>query len=131
MKLFETAWQHKFRYYERYFDTDTNKSVVKPIYTPAEWYVEHPQGTYSYILDDNIKLKKQEGHAKDGKGHYGFTNPLYRHIRDNYWVEDGGKYNKSPRIWYIDIETRVGKSYTNPEKTQKTIKIRKKLSSKT
>jgi len=126
MKLFETAYQHKFRYYERYYDTDLKKSVVKPIFTPAEWYTEHPQGPYSYILDDNIKLKRQEGHAKDGRGHYGFTNPLYRHIRDQYWSETEGKYNKEPRTWYIDIETRVGKSYKNPNKSNTLMVIRSK-----
>jgi len=51
---------------------------------------------------------------------------LYRHIRDQYWSETESKYNKEPRIWYIDIETRSGKSYKYPVNSNKTIKIRKK-----
>lgn len=108
MKLFEYAWAENFYFYERYFDTDLDKSVMSKIEAPYEWYEESSNGLYTSILDSNIKLDKKCGYkARDGREHYGFIDPMYKTIRDNYWNKEHG-YNNNPRIWYLDIETRVG-----------------------
>lgn len=105
-KLFEASWRDGYNHFERVFNTITNKSEVIKINLPYEWYVESSNGLYSYILDESIKLEKKQGHAKEGRDEYGFLDPIYRNIRDNYWNKNG--FNLKPRIWYVDIETRVG-----------------------
>ena len=42
-------------------------------------------GLYESILDPALRFDKKQGRSKDGRGHYGFTDPVYRNIRDNYW----------------------------------------------
>lgn len=116
-KLFEATWRDGFQFHERFHDTIQNKSRQKRIDVPAEWYEPSSKGHYTYILDDTIRLEKKQGRSKDGRGHYGFLDPMYRNIRDNYWNNDG--YNADPRIWYLDIETRSGTCSTGfpvPEK---------------
>jgi|SaaInl8_200m_RNA_FD_contig_71_998222_length_3976_multi_5_in_0_out_0_1 hypothetical protein len=111
MKQFETSWKDGYEYMERSYDTQLKKSVVSRINLRFEWYTENSTGLYSSILDSNIKLEKKQGNAKEGRGNYGFLDPLYRNIRDNHWDKDA--YNKSPRVWWLDIETRVSRSYKN------------------
>ena len=126
MKLFESAWTKNHVCYERVYNTETKKSEVNTIKLASEWYEEDSRGEYESILDSSIKLVKKQGNAKDGRNHWGFSDPIYRNIRDNYWNEhQKDTFNKSPRIWYLDIETRSGKSYMHPEKGSKKIKIRK------
>lgn len=124
MKLFEASWRDQYQYYERYYDTELEKSIKKEIKLSHEWYEESSNGLYRYILDDNIKLEKKQGRAKDGRDHYGFLDPMYRNIRDNYWNQD--KYQMNPRVWFLDLETRVGRSYKNQVNLNQKIKIRKK-----
>lgn len=124
MKLFESTWRNGYEYFERVYDTELKKSFQRKINLPFEWYEEHPTGIYTYILDSDIKLEKRQGRAKDGRDQYGFLDPMYRNIRDNYWNKD--KYNLKPRIWYLDIETRSSRSYKNINNPNKKIKIRKK-----
>lgn len=123
MKLFETSWREGYNFYERYYDTNLNKSVQQRIDLPYEWYEPNSNGIYSYILDSTIRLDKKQGNAKDGRDKYGFLDPLYRNIRDNYWNKDA--FNLTPRTFYLDIETRVGHSYKS-EGSEKLIKIKKK-----
>lgn len=106
MKLFEASWRSGYEYFERYFDTNLNRSMVSKIDLPFEWYEPSSKGLYTYILDDSIKLEKRQGNAKQGRDHYGFLDPMYRNIRDNYWNKDA--YKLDPRVWYLDIETRSG-----------------------
>lgn len=108
MHLFETAWKEDYSFYERVYDTQLKKSIKRQIKLPYEWYEESSNGDYSYILDDKIKLTRHQGKAKDGRNHYGFIDPLYRNIKDNYWGKE--QYNQTPRTWYLDIETRVGQN---------------------
>lgn len=110
MKLFESTWKEGYECYERYFDTQLNRSIKKRIDIPCEWYEPSSRGNYTYILDDTIRLEKKQGRSKDGRGQYGFLEPMYRNIRDNYWGNEA--FNNEPRIWYLDIETRVGTAST-------------------
>ncbi len=123
-KLFEATWREKYQYYERYYDTDLQKSVKKEITIPHEWYEPSSKGLYNFILDDKIKLEKKQGRAKDGRDQYGFLDPMYRNIRDNYWNNE--KYNSEPKIWWLDIETRVGtvsQGFPVPEKALEPISL--------
>lgn len=108
MKLFENSWKDGYDYYERYFDADTKKSHSAKIDGYFEWYEQKSNGAYEYLLDNSIKLSKvQSSNPREGRGKYGFLGPLYKNIRDNYWNKSA--YNFNPRIFYLDIETRVTK----------------------
>jgi len=123
MQLFETSWKKDFEFYERVYDTDLKKSISRKIDNKYEWYEQKSSGIYSYILDKNMKLeKKLSSNPKEGRDKYGFLDPLYKNIRDNYWGKD--KYNLNTRVWYLDIETRVGQNSTGfpvPEKAMEEI----------
>lgn len=124
MKLFESSWRDGYNFYERYYDTHLKKSQKKLINLPYEWYEQCSTGIYTYILDESIRLDKKQGNAKQGRDQYGFLDPMYRNIRDNYWNKDG--YNNSSRIWYLDIETRVSTCSTGfpvPEKALEPISL--------
>jgi len=122
MKLFECTYRKGYECFERYFDTDLNRSVEKRIDLPAEWYEESSKGLYTYILDESIKLEKKQGKAKDGREHYGFLDSMYRNIRDNYWADKS--YNTEPRVWYLDIETRVTlNGFPKPENAAEQISL--------
>ena len=124
MKLFESSWRDGFSFYERYYDTQLKKSVKKLVDLPYEWYEPSSNGIYTSILDESIRLEKKQGNAKQGKDQYGFLDPMYRNIRDNYWNKDA--YNINPNIWYLDIETRVGTVSTGfpvPEKAAEPISL--------
>lgn len=109
MKLFETSWMNDFKVYERVFDPDTGITQVNKIDGKSEYFVEDPKGLYSDFLDSTIKYSKKFGNAKDAREHAGACSPIYRNIRDNY-IETKS-FNKNPRVWYLDIETRSGVHY--------------------
>ena len=115
-KLFETSWFDNFKVYERVFDPETGTTQVNKIDGKSEYFVEDPKGLYTNFLDDSIKYSKKFGNAKDAREHAGACSPIYRNIRDNY-IETKS-FNKNPRVWYLDIETRSGVHYkiTDPRK---------------
>ena len=124
MRLFEAAFYKKWQPYQRVWDTELGRTVVEPITVPSEWYVPRSKGIYTSVIDPTVTLEKKQGRAKDGREEYGFLNPIYRTIRDEYWEKDA--YNKSPRIWYLDIETRVGTNSTGfpvPTKAEEPISL--------
>ena len=124
MKLFESTWRSGYEFYERVYDDQLGRSIKRKINLPYEWYEPSSRGLYSFILDESIKLDKKQGRAKAGREHYGFLDPMYRNIRDNYWNQN--KFNLTPRIWYLDIETRVGTCSTGfpvPEKALEPISL--------
>ena len=116
---FEAIWQDRsqWKYLARLNDGETTKVVEVP--SQFEYYVQHNKGTYKYILDQNISLLKRLGTSKDAKDQFGVVNPIYRYIRDNYW---GKGYNLSPRVWYLDIETRAD-VFPKPELAEKQITL--------
>lgn len=121
MKLFESTWRDGYEYYERYYDDQLNRSIKRRVDLPCEWYEPSSRGLYTYILDKTIKLEKKQGRAKEGRDSYGFLDPMYRNIRDNYWNKNA--YNLNPRIWALDIETRSTNGFPVPEKADQTITL--------
>lgn len=124
MKLFEATFRQRFDFFERYYDTELQKSVTRQLDGTYEWYEPFSKGHYTSILDDTQRFDKRYGSAKKGRDHFGFTDPMVRNIRDNYWKD--GLFNTEPRIWYLDIETRVGQNSTGfpvPEKAAEQISL--------
>lgn len=126
-KLFEISWTKNYVNYERVFNTETNKSEINTIKLASEWFEEDSRGKYKNILDSSVILDKKQGNAKDGRNHFGFIDPIYRNIRDNYWNEhQSDTFNKHPRIFYLDIETRVGTNsvgFPHPDKAAEPITL--------
>ena len=129
--LFETAFQENWKLYERVFDTELKKSIVREVHTSAEYYVEvepsNPRAHYSFILDKERKFEKHTKSVKGMSEKFGYMGAQYKHIRDNYWNKNNAHtlYNTSPNYWCLDIETRSGASFKN--KSPKLVKIRKKV----
>ena len=125
MKQFEATWREKFEFFERVYDTDLQRSIKRKVDLPYEWFEENSRGLYSSILDEKVRLEKKQGSSKQGRDNYGYLAPDYRNIRDNYWNKEDG-YNNIPKIWYLDIETRVGtcsSGFPVPEKAAEPISL--------
>lgn len=105
--LFEHSYRIGFDIYARLFDETKNASVSVKIPSQLEYYKPMQNGPYRCIFDKNLRLQKYFGTSKDAKGWYGITRPIDRYVRDNFWKTG---YNMSPRIWYLDIETRSGQN---------------------
>lgn len=105
--LFEHSYRIGFDIYARLFDETKNESVSVKIPSQVEYYKPMQNGPYRCIFDKNLRLQKYFGTSKDAKGWYGITRPIDRYVRDNFWKTG---YNMSPRIWYLDIETRSGQN---------------------
>lgn len=105
MKLFEASWFDDYKYFERYFDTDLDKSVSDTIDSRHEYFEPSGNGSFSLITDSSSKFERRLGKSSDSKDHHGVTTPIYRNIRDNYWKYKN--YNSNPRVVYLDIETRA------------------------
>lgn len=122
MKLFESSWKQEFDFYERVYDTELKKSIKRQIDNKYEWYVPKSNGLYTCILDDNVRLEKVKSSSpKEGRDKYGFSEPIYSNIRDNYAKDS--KYNMKPRIWYIDIETRSIGLFPEPSRADQEITL--------
>ena len=103
---FETSWFDKndFKYYERLFDPQTKKSIKREIDNRYEYFKEDLNGDYTTLIGD-IRVTRHLGKSKDAQNNYGVTTPIYLNAREHHWSNDN--YNKTPRIWYLDIETRA------------------------
>lgn len=128
MRLFETTFRDGYDYFERYFNTETNKSEYHKIDSKYEYFVPYSFGEYKLITDQNLRLTRLEGTAKQAKDQMGVIQPVYKHIRDTYWKN--GTYNLSPRIAYLDIETRA-KGEPDPLNAPEQITLIQVLDSKT
>ena len=128
MRLFETTFRDGYDYFERYFNTETNKSESHKIDSKYEYFVPYSFGEYKLITDQNLRLTRLEGTSKQAKDQMGVVQPVYKHIRDTYWKN--GTYNLSPRIAYLDIETRA-KGEPDPLNAPEQITLIQVLDSKT
>ena len=104
MRLFEDAWVIKGITYMREYDTNLNKSVQTKTAFKGEYYVPDDQGEYKGFID-NINLKKVQGSSYNVPNAYGAKNSRYVAIRETHFGKD--TYNKTPNIWFLDIETSV------------------------
>ena len=128
MRLFETTFRDGYDYFERYFNTETSKSEYHKIDSKYEYFVPYSFGEYKLITDQNLRLTRLEGTSKQAKDQMGVVQPVYKHIRDTYWKN--GTYNLSPRIAYLDIETRA-KGEPDPLNAPEQITLIQVLDSKT
>lgn len=127
MKLFESAFNTKEGYFERVYNTETQKSEYNKIENYFEYYLDSINGPYSYLLDTNRKLKKVlTKNPKEAMDQIGTTNPIYRFIRDNV-----KQYNPEPRVFYLDIETRALGGFPDPKLAEQEITLIQILDSKT
>lgn len=128
MKLFESSYKADGKYYARLYDTEKNETIVEEYSSKYEYYTPNNKGIYKCITD-NVKLDKHLGFYKDTQGQYGVFNPTDRYIRDNHWKKS---FNHSPRIWYLDIETRATRNeFPVPEKALEEISLIQIYDSKT
>jgi len=107
MNLFECAFQKDYDYYERVWNTELKKTLIRKIDTPFEWFEESSSGDFKSITNPEKRFVRKQGNSKQARGQAGVFNPIDRHIRDNYWQK---AYNKSPKTWWLDIETRTGQN---------------------
>ncbi|UZV40626.1 putative DNA polymerase [Campylobacter phage vB_CjeM_WX1] len=106
MKLFEACFNlGNFETYERFYNTETNKSEIQKVFLKNQVFIEDPKGEYTFLLDPNIKLTKVLANQAKDLETYGKTNIAAEHIRQNYWKLNDSKYNKNISIFYLDIET--------------------------
>lgn len=109
MKLLECTFTgvkdspEQYNSYERY--NLNGNSYIKRITKSSETFIEDPNGNYRFILDNNIKLKRVKDNRNLTCKKYGSSRPMYSHIRDEYWDFEDSRYNRNPRVWYLDIET--------------------------
>lgn len=131
--LYEGGFFSHFKYWVRYKDPSTGKSIISSD-CPQQWeyYEADPKGAFTSIYDRSLKYTKCSGSSSDAKG-YGCTgavNPVDLAIRDLF----RGKGNKNPRIMYLDIETRVGtvaKGFPSPDKALEPVSLIQFLDSET
>ena len=131
-EVYEKVWKSGWDYYERVKDSDTNETFIRKIAPVWEYFEKKPDGDFSYVIDNNIKLQQKLFYnSKEAKEYRGFMDsigrdiysnqqPEYRHIRENYFQM---KEKAEMRIWYFDIEVINQGKYNNNH----TVKVRKKV----
>ena len=135
---YENVFTSNYVLYERYFDEDLKESVIKKASYRPEIYTRskgNKPTNFRYLLDENIFLEKHvfddDKEYKEfikfqdqiGGSTYGQISSVYGHIRQNYYTQ---QTEFTSRIWYLDIETRVGRDFEDINNPDKIIKIRKK-----
>lgn len=112
--LFEAAFSKDWDNFERVYDTELKRTVVRQIYTKPEYFVQsaptNPRAHYKFILDSDKVFEKCNTPKKGMRQEYGFQDSINNHIRDYYWArnESDTKYNLNARYWCVDIESRSG-----------------------
>lgn len=120
MLLYESNYRYLDTNFVRVFDTDEGTS--KTIEVPKKWeyYLPCDNGSFKAVCSKKL-MKKFEGYWKDTKDSYSPISPVDRYIRDNFWKK---AYNENPRIWYLDIETRVTRNeFPSPDKAAEQISL--------
>lgn len=138
MLNYENVFMSKFTLYERLYDTDRKESIIQKADYKPEVFTQskgNRQTEWKFFLDENLYLEHHkfddEREYKDfikfqeqiGGTTYGITQAPYSHIRNNYYKN---QTEFTSRIWYFDIETRVGRDFEDINNPDKIIKIRKK-----
>lgn len=123
-KFYEGGFFANFKYWVRYYDTELKKSYLTDD-CPQKWeyYSADNNGKFKSIYQ-NQRFSRYSGSSNDAKG-YGCTsqiNPIDLAIRDQY----KGLGHQNPRIFYLDIETRVGtvmKGFPSPDKALEPVSL--------
>ena len=121
-----------FKYWVRYYDEVLGKSVISDD-CPQKWdyFKPSPDGKFKSIYS-NQTYEKFHGSSGDAKS-FGATSaisPIDVAIRQKF----RNNINLNPRIWYLDIETRVGtvmKGFPSPQKALEPVSLIQILDSKT
>ena len=95
----DKPWEH----YERY--SKDNKSYIRKIPIKNETYIEDPNGNFTYLMDNRIKLRQVDDSKNITCKKYGNCDAGHVWIREKYWTYEEQKYNMKPRIFFLDIET--------------------------
>lgn len=125
---YENVFRSGNKYIERLKDTETNEIIFRDYQVPYEVYTKtHDDSPYRFVLDQTIKLKKNEFKNNSDLNSfiktceltnqkvYGKSNPINTHIRDHYF------FNNEPfqsRIWHLDIEAIPKKGEGFPDPTE-------------
>lgn len=131
-KLFEASFYASYNYYVREFDPKLKTSSIRKLNEKWEYYVPHNAGTFKSLYNPNNKFIKK--FAKAGEARKGFSpiSPADLVIRELYREENS--YNSKPRIFYLDIETRVGTvipGFPDPDKALEPVCLIQFLDSQT
>lgn len=105
MRLFEQSWSIKDKTYVREYDTDKKTSIMREVPYKSEYYIEDILGKYKSFLDQSVSLRRVQGGGFNNPGAYGITKAEYVTIREDHFGKN--TYNKTPGIFYLDIETSV------------------------
>ena len=100
--LFEDTWSVRGKNYVRINDGSGSLKISTSY--KSEYYLEDSLGEYTSFIDQK-KLRRVQGSAYNVDGAYGVKNADYVCIRDSYFGKN--LYNKTPNLWYLDIETSV------------------------
>lgn len=131
-RLYEGGFFANFKYWARYFDTDFGKSFITDD-VPQKWeyYVPDNNGKFQSIYRDT-KFRREQGSSNEARA-YGCTsqiNPVDVAIREQFRNQS----NQNPRIFYLDIETRVGTvipGFPSPDKALEPVSLIQFLDNKT
>jgi len=130
MKLFENITRiTNDNYWVRYYDTEEEKSIFEMVSIEDDFFYidRHQEVLEDKKLDDerfrtligNQYLKRQK--TKGFTEPYGSYQKHYAYIRDNFWSPKSENYNRKPRGFYLDIETRSTDGFPMPDKADQVI----------
>lgn len=131
-KLFETSFFADFKYWVREYDPKTQKSEIRKLPSDWEYYDYSNKGNYISLYNKDIRFEKRYGDSKVAGSKISPINPTDLIIRKEFRGE--GRYNAAPRIFYLDIETRVGtkvQGFPKPDAALEPISLIQFLDSKT
>lgn len=121
MELYEAHYKDGFEWKFRVFDDQLNRSKSLHVSSLYEYFVKDQYGEFTAVSDSDVKLSRRLGSYKDAINNYGMFNPHDKYIRDNF---QNRAYNMNPRVWYLDIETRVTRGeFPTPSKAQEEISL--------
>lgn len=132
MKLFEQSFRSGWDFYVRVYDTQTQQSQIQKLPDRWEYYTRSPYGSNHSIYNPREAYTRHTGKGSIARTNVNPISPLDLIIREQFNGSD--HYNHNPRIWYLDIETRVGTvspGFPKPEKALEPVSLIQILDTKT
>lgn len=131
-RLYEGGFFAGFKYWARYFDPVLGESqITDDIPQKWEYFKKNENGKFKSVYDET-RYSKFTGSSAEAK-EYGCTSqisPIDITIRELF----RNKNNLKPRIFYLDIETRVGtvvQGFPSPDKALEPVSLIQFLDNKT